>query len=205
MVFDDFRDVDWCLLGTAKVSEMVPKGVSKWSQIGPKMVSNSVLKKVWFFDCFLELFWVPKWSQNVSKMIPKCSQSGLQAVKNGRWRKEAPIWFANWHFDPKMSQMRCPYGLPIHIFEPKLMSSGLSWAAPGCSCTLWDDILLFVRASRSLQVRFIKWRSGHHFSVSKSSKTQLKRKTCFDTVFGAILGLIFDYFGSTFGAIFVSY
>ena len=44
MVFDDFRDVDRCLIGTAKVSEMVPKGDSKWSKIGPNMVSKSVLK-----------------------------------------------------------------------------------------------------------------------------------------------------------------
>ena len=88
MVFDDFRDVDRCLIGTAKVSEMAPKGVSKWSEIGSKMVSKSVLKRVWFLDCFLELFWVPKWSQNGSQMVPKVVS---KEVYKRRWRKEAPI------------------------------------------------------------------------------------------------------------------
>ena len=46
MVFDDFRDVDQCLSGAAKISEMVLKGVSKWSKIGPKMVSKGVLKQM---------------------------------------------------------------------------------------------------------------------------------------------------------------
>ena len=100
--FYDFRDVERCLIGSAKVSEMVPKGVSKCSNIGPKMVSKSMLKKVWFFDCFLELFWVPKWAQSGSQMVPKV----------------VPKWSPK-RLKSDVGAKRRPYDLPIDILASK--------------------------------------------------------------------------------------
>ena len=102
MVFDDFRDVDRCLIGTAKVSKMARKVDPKWSNIGPKMVSITVSTSVLCFDCFLELFWVPKWSQNGSQMVPKV----------------VPKWSPK-RFKSDVGAKRRPYDLPIDILALK--------------------------------------------------------------------------------------
>ena len=81
---------------------MALKGVLKWSKIGHKMVSKSVLKRVWFFDCFLEHFGVPKWSQNGSQMVPKV----------------VPKWSPK-RFKSDVGAKRRPYDLPIDILALK--------------------------------------------------------------------------------------
>ena len=98
MVFDDFRDVDRCLIGTAKVSKLARKVDPKWSNIGPRMVSKTVSNSVLCFDCFLELFWVPKWSSNAPKKVPNAVQ-------------KASIY--------DVAARRRPYDLPIDIVALK--------------------------------------------------------------------------------------
>ena len=81
------------------------------------------------------------------------------------------------------------------------MSSGLSWAAPGCSCTLWDDILLFVRASRSLQVRFIKVLFLAPESSSKTRLVSIQVLEPFWDPFWLILAPLLEPFLCHFGAL----
>ena len=74
-------------------SQMTSKSVPFWSQngskIGPKMVSERVLKLLLFLGCFLGPNWTQKWSQKGSKIGPKMGSAAQMCSWSPKW---APKW-----------------------------------------------------------------------------------------------------------------